>query len=61
VLPRTALARCRAPDLAEIRLTDAWADRNLVVIARDLRLLGPHARLFVDELVAQSESGGSSA
>ncbi len=55
VLPLAAVERCRAPGLAEVRLLDAWADRRLLVVARNLRALGPHARLFVEELVRQSD------
>ena len=55
VLPLAAVERCRTPDLAEVRLLDAWADRRLVAVARDFRALGSHVRLFVEELVRQSD------
>ena len=55
VLPLAAVERCRTPGLAEVRLLDTWADRRLVVVARDLRALGPHVRLFVEELTRQSD------
>lgn len=52
VLPLAAVERHRAPGLAEIRLRDGWADRRLVVVARDLDRLTPQARLFVAELLS---------
>ena len=54
VLPLATVERHRAPGLAEIRLLDGWADRHLVVVARDLDRLAPQARLFVAELLRQS-------
>lgn len=54
VLPSAAIDRCRMSGLAEIRLTDAWAERRLVVVARELRALGSMARLFVEELSRQA-------
>ncbi len=57
VLPLAAVERCRTAGLADVRLVDAWADRRLVVVARDLRALGPHVRLFVEELIRQSAAG----
>ena len=54
VLPLAAVERHRAPGLAEIRLSDAWADRRLVVVARNLARLAPQARLFVADLLRQS-------
>ena len=54
VLPLAAVEHHPAPGLVEIRLTDGWADRRLVVVARDLGALASHARLFVEELVRQS-------
>lgn len=56
VLPLAAVERCRTHGLAEVRLLDPWADRRLVVVARDLRALGPHAQLFVEELMRQSDA-----
>lgn len=51
VLPLAAVERHRGAGLAEVRLRDGWADRQLVVVARDLARLAPQARLFVAELL----------
>jgi DNA-binding transcriptional LysR family regulator len=54
VMPLAAVERYRTPDLAAIRLSDAWANRRLLVCARDFAALSAHARLFVEELERQA-------
>ncbi len=54
VLPWAAIERHRTPDLHVLRLTDGWANRRLLICARDFGALSVHARLFTDEIERQS-------
>lgn len=54
VLPLAAVERHRGAGLAELRLTDAWADRRLVLCARAFAGLGMPARLLAEEIVRAS-------
>jgi DNA-binding transcriptional LysR family regulator len=54
VMPLAAVERFRTPDLAAIRLTDDWANRRLLVCAKDFTALSAHAQLFVEELERQA-------
>jgi DNA-binding transcriptional LysR family regulator len=53
ILPLAAIERHLTPGLAVIRLTDAWADRRLVICARAFSALSAHARSFIDEIERQ--------
>jgi DNA-binding transcriptional LysR family regulator len=55
VLPLAAVERFGTPNLAAIRLTDEWANRRLLICARDFAGLSAHARLFVEELARQAQ------
>ena len=54
VLPVAAVARHRGPGLAELRLTDAWADRRLVLCARAFTDLAAPARLLAEAIASAS-------
>jgi DNA-binding transcriptional LysR family regulator len=54
ILPLAAVEHHLTPDLAAIRLTDAWADRRLVICTRAFSALSAHARSFIDEIERQS-------
>jgi DNA-binding transcriptional LysR family regulator len=56
VLPLAAVERYRTPGLAAIRLSDDWANRRLLICARDFDALSAHARLFVRELERQAQA-----
>lgn len=56
VLPLAAVERYRTPDLRAIRLTDDWANRRLLICAKDFGQLSAHARLFVEELERQANN-----
>ena len=59
VLPLAAVARYGSPGLSALRLTDDWADRQLVACARSFDALPVHARLFVDTLIRESAAPAS--
>ena len=51
ILPRLAIARyVQAFDLVPIKLTDAWAVRQLFICLRSEQPLHPAARLFLEHL-----------
>ena len=54
VLPLAAIERHRTPELGELRLTDSWADRRLLLCARDFTVLSAHARLLAEEIEHQA-------
>lgn len=55
VVPETAVRRWAAPlRLASVRLTDAWAERRLFVVARRLDALSPQARQLADHLIGSA-------
>ena len=54
VLPLAAVERHRGPDLAELRLTDDWADRRLALCARNFAELSAHARLLAEKIARAS-------
>ncbi len=54
VLPLAAVERHRTPAIHAMRLTDAWANRRLLLCARDFGALSLHARLFAEEIERQS-------
>lgn len=57
VMPRRAFELMRGVgDLAAIRLTDAWARRDISLVARDFSTLPLTARLLVDHLQARAEA-----
>jgi DNA-binding transcriptional LysR family regulator len=52
VVPETVAKRCgRTMSLSTLRLTDAWATRQIIVCARRLDALPAHARRLVRHLV----------
>jgi DNA-binding transcriptional LysR family regulator len=52
VVPETAVRRwANQLDLASVRLTDSWADRQLFVVARRLDALPPQARQLAEHLI----------
>lgn len=53
ILPMVAAVNSAA-NLAVVPLLDEWANRKLVVCARDFTALSNHARLFVDQVIAQA-------
>jgi DNA-binding transcriptional LysR family regulator len=56
ILPLAAVERHLNPGLTVIRLTDAWADRYLVICSRSFAALTAHARSFVDEIERQGRA-----
>jgi DNA-binding transcriptional LysR family regulator len=53
LVPEAAARRCaRAMPIAMIRLRDAWANRRLVICARDFRTLPRPAKMLVEHLRA---------
>ncbi len=54
VVPLAAVERNPLPGLKALELTDAWADRRLLVCARRFDDLSAHARLFIEEIERQS-------
>ena len=54
VLPLAAIERYSTPDLKAVRLTDGWANRRLLICARNFAALSAHARLFAQEIERQS-------
>jgi len=54
VLPLAAIERYKTPELKATRLTDAWANRRLLLCARSFAGLSAHARAFADEIERQS-------
>jgi DNA-binding transcriptional LysR family regulator len=58
VLPTTAVKpHLRSMGLHKLDLTDAWAERHLLVGARDLTALSRPVRLLMDHLVDQRRQG----
>lgn len=53
IVPETTVKRSeRAMAISAVRLTDAWALRELSICVRDIKTLPPYARLLVDHLRA---------
>lgn len=51
IVPETTVKRSeRAMAISAVRLTDAWALRELSICVRDIETLPPYARLLVDHL-----------
>ena len=51
IVPETTVKRSeRAMAISAVRLTDAWALRELSICVRDIKTLPPYARLLVDHL-----------
>jgi len=55
ILPLAAIERHPVAGVTTIRLTDAWAQRHLLVCATDFGRLTTHARLLVEELERQAD------
>jgi molybdate transport repressor ModE-like protein len=54
IVPETAAARCRlSMAIRTIRLTDAWATRELALCVRDVHALPAHVHELVESLVEQ--------
>lgn len=59
VMPETAARRCQETmRLAVVPLAESWADRNLMLVVRDLDRLPVHARRLFDALAAGGPGGG---
>ncbi|MDZ7861554.1 LysR substrate-binding domain-containing protein [Acidovorax sp.] len=57
ILPRAAAARhARAQRVKAVRLTDAWADRQLVLCLRKLQDLPQHAQQLVHHLLPSAQN-----
>jgi DNA-binding transcriptional LysR family regulator len=55
VLPREAVQPLvRSMNLRQVALTDAWAQRKLMIGVRDVNAVPRHVRLFIDHLCAQA-------
>jgi hypothetical protein len=53
VVPESAAKRCaRTIPIATVRIRDSWADRRLVICARDFKSLPRPAKLLVEHLRA---------
>ncbi len=62
VMPRRAFTLMHGVgDLACVRLADAWATRDIRLVARDFSTLPLTARLLVDHLRARAEETGAAA
>ena len=64
VVPESAARRCRrSMAIRTVRLTDAWAHRNLTICVRQLDALPAHARRLIEHLRAtgdgEARCGGS--
>ena len=56
VVPEAAAKRCaRTMGIAMLRIRDAWANRKLVICARDFKTLPRPAKLLVDHLRMAAE------
>jgi len=56
LVPETAAKRCaRSMPIAIVRIRDAWANRNLVICARDFKALPRPAKLLVEHLRKAAE------
>ena len=52
IVPLAAAALWRATGIRTVPLSDGWADRQLLMCAGDFKALSPHARLFIDHVIA---------
>ena len=52
IVPLAAAALWRATGIRTVPLSDGWADRQLLMCSGDFKALSPHARLFIDHVIA---------
>jgi DNA-binding transcriptional LysR family regulator len=58
IVPMTAARSTRAGAIAVVPMLDDWANRQLLICARDFAALSRHARLFVDQIVKETRKNG---
>jgi DNA-binding transcriptional LysR family regulator len=59
IVPMTAARSSLPGGIAVVPMLDDWANRQLLICARDFAALSRHARLFVDQIAKESRENGS--